>query len=683
MSVATIPFQIDRPVTPSTAKLPEAERPARILIVDDDERNLLALTTVLEEVAEVVTATSGEEALRHLLKDDFAVILLDVYMPGIDGYETAQIIRQREQSKRIPIIFVSAVNKEDDHLLRGYAMGAVDYVFKPVEPLVLKSKVAVFVDLFEKTREIQRKAEREQRLLDENLRVNTEKLLAEQALRRAEEQQAAIIRSLPIALYVRDATDPDAAPQLVGGNFASLTGIEGELAPAEWADRIHPDDRERAAESRASHGSASVVATEYRWRCADDSYRHFLDQSIMVWNDDGAPKEIVGTLLDVSERKQLEGELLQVQKMDAIGKLTGGIAHDFNNLLAAVLGGLGLIERRCQLPDEGKRILDMTRHAADQGAELVRRLLAFSRRQQLQPSVVRLPDLPASMDNLLAHTLGGLVRVDWRIAAPLWPAYVDPSQLELALMNLVINARDAMPDGGAIVVSADNRPIDFGGELGLTPGDYVVIAVTDTGTGIPASILDRVTEPFFTTKDVGKGTGLGLSMVYGFAQQSGGTLRIESVVGQGSRIEIWLPRAAGDELSAPARAEVPREAPRHSRALRILLVDDNSDVRAVTGEILTDGGHEVTTAAGGAEALAIVERDPDAFDLVLTDYAMPLVSGLEVIRLVRNLRPTLPALLVTGYADLESLSNRPDDIAVLSKPFDPDTLIRAVYDCAP
>ena len=570
MSATPAPLKLDRvvkgPAAGAAGPREAAERRARVLIVDDDERNLLALTTVLEEVADVVTATSGEEALRHVLKDDFAVILLDVYMPGIDGYETAQIIRQREQSKRIPIIFVSAVNKEDDHLLRGYAMGAVDYVFKPVEPLVLRSKVAVFVDLFEKRREIQRKAEREQRLLDENLRVNTEKLLAEQALRRAEEQQAAIIRSLPIALYIRDAGDPAAAPQLVGGNFESLTGIEGELPPEEWIARIHPDDRDYAAASRKSHGSGGVVATEYRWRCADDSYRHFLDQSVIMLDADGAPKEIVGTLLDVSERKQLEGQLLQVQKMDAIGKLTGGIAHDFNNLLAAVLGGLGLIERRCELPDEGRRILDMTRHAADQGAELVRRLLAFSRRQQLQPSVVRLPGLPASMSDLLSHTLGGLVRVDWRIEEPLWPAYVDPSQLELALMNLVINARDAMPDGGAIVVSADNRRIDLGGEIGLTRGDYVVIAVTDTGIGIPASILDRVTEPFFTTKDVGKGTGLGLSMVYGFAQQSGGTLRIDSVVGQGTRIEIWLPRAAGDVAVAPPRAAAPREAPRHTHA---------------------------------------------------------------------------------------------------------------------
>src|ERR687893_2432824 len=185
-----------------SAAADEAQERARVLVVDDDERNLLAIKNVLEEVADVVVAASGEEALRHLLKEEFAVILLDVFMPGMDGYETAQIIRSREQTKRIPIVFLTAVNKEDDHLIRGYSMGAVDYVFKPVEPVVLRSKVAVFVDLYEKTREIQRKAKQEQQLLDENLRANAERLRIEQELRLAEQRQAAIIQSLPIILYL-------------------------------------------------------------------------------------------------------------------------------------------------------------------------------------------------------------------------------------------------------------------------------------------------------------------------------------------------------------------------------------------------------------------------------------------------------------------------------------------------
>jgi len=678
--VASIPLEAFPTTSVAAATdVPEnlGER-ARVLVVDDDERNLLALKTVLEDVADVVTASSGEEALRHLLKGEFAVILLDVFMPGIDGYETAQFVRKREQSRHIPIIFVSAVNKEDDHLLRGYAMGAVDYVFKPIEPTILKSKVAVFVDLYEKTREIQRKAEREQRLLDENLRVNTEKLLAEQALRQAEQRQAVVIRSLPIALYVRDARDARRSPQLVGGNFASLTGIDRPLPPEEWVTRIHPDDRLRAEAALAAVDGTTSIDIEYRWRCADGNYRYFMDQGIVLRDENGDPKEIVGTLLDVTERKLLEGQLVQAQKMDAIGQLTGGIAHDFNNLLAAVTGGLALIERRCNLPEEGQRILGMTRHAADQGAELVRRLLAFSRRQQLQPSVVDVPGLPGMLNDLMSHTLGGLVRIDWSVSADIWAAYVDLAQLELALMNLVINARDAMPDGGAIIVSAENRTIDFGGELGLAPGDYVVVAVTDTGAGIPPEIINRVTEPFFTTKDVGKGTGLGLSMVYGFARQSGGTLRIESEVGRGTRIELWLPRAAGaPQRGGPDEAE-PAGTIVDQRHLRILLIDDAPEVRMVTEELLRDAGHAITGAAGGAEALAILERTPDAFDVIVTDYAMPLVSGLEVIRLARNLRPNLPAVLMTGYADLERLAARPADVSVVLKPYQPMTLLAAI-----
>ena len=655
-----------------------------MLVVDDDERNLLAIETVLEDVADIVSARSGAEALRYLLREEFAVILLDVYMPDMDGYETAQIIRQREQSKRIPIIFLTAVNKEDSHMLHGYAMGAVDYVFKPFEPTILRSKVAVFVDLFEKTREIQRKAALEQQLLDENLRVNTEKLLAEQALRRAEERQAIVLQSLPIVLYVEPVDAEQRSPQVVGGNLRAVTGFDEAEATALWADRIHPDDRDRVLDYYSRLRVTGSMAIEYRWRCADGQYKYFLDQAVALYEADGSLKEVVGTLLDVSERRLLEGQLVQAQKMDAIGKLTGGIAHDFNNLLAAVLGGLGLIERRGELNDEARKLLKMTRHAADQGAELVRRLLAFSRRQQLQPAIVRLPKLSRAMNELMTHTLGGLVRCDWRIGDGVWPAFVDESQLELALMNLIINARDAMPTGGSIIVSGENRVVGDGDGLGLTPGEYVVIAVTDTGHGMPSDVLARAFEPFFTTKDVGKGTGLGLSMVYGFAQQSGGIARIESAVEQGTRIELWLPRAEDDgetATSVAAEGSPPENAGAEPReAIRILLVDDNAGVRETTAALLVDAGYAVTTANGGAEALVLIERDPHAFDMVVTDYAMPVVSGLEVIRLARNVRPSFPALIVTGYADTAALSDCPKDVPVLVKPFAPAALSRALED---
>jgi signal transduction histidine kinase/two-component SAPR family response regulator len=665
---------------PRPAPKPTAER-ARVLIVDDDERNLLAIQTVLEDVAEVVVATSGEEALRHLLKSEFAVILLDVFMPGMDGYETAHLIRQREQSKRIPIIFLSAVNKEDAHLLRGYSMGAVDYVFKPVEAVVLQSKVAVFVDLYEKTREIQRKAAQEQRLLDENLRIQGERLLAEQALRRSEERQALIVQSLPIILYLEPLDANPRVPQFVGGNFKALTGYEFahlKEEPNLWADRLHEEDRERVLAALSARLRTGAMAVEYRWRCADGQYKHFLDQAVVLHDTEGRPREFAGSLLDVSDRRVLEGQLVQAQKMDAIGKLTGGIAHDFNNLLAAVLGGLGLIERRCALDEQGRKLLAMSRHAAEQGTELVRRLLAFARRQQLEPATIPIARLASTVQDLLAHTLGGLVHIDWRADPDLWPVLADESQLELALMNLIINARDAMPDGGAIEIGGANRTVQPGQEAELAAGDYVVLVVADCGVGIAPHLLGSIFEPFFTTKEVGKGTGLGLSMVYGFAQQSGGTVRISSTLGKGTRVELWLPRASADE-----QVESPEQAAHHPipgkiKPLRILLADDHPGVRATTAALIEELGHRVSDAGGGSEILALVEKTPDAFDLIVTDYAMPLLSGTELVRRIREIRPDMPAIIVTGYADITTIANRPENVILLTKPYVPQQIDHAI-----
>ena len=653
---------------------------ARVLIVDDDERNLLAIKTVLEEVADVVVASSGEEALRHLLKGEFAVILLDVFMPGMDGYETAQIIRSREQTKSIPIVFLSAVNKEDQHLIRGYSMGAVDYVFKPVEPVVLRSKVAVFVDLFNKTREIQRKAKQEQALLDENLRANTERLRVEKELRLAQQRQQAIIESLPIVLYLEPLDVHPRLPAFVGGNFEAITGYSYDHVkdhPNLWEERLHDEDRDRVLAALAQRRHTGTFSIEYRWRCAGGEYKNFLDQAVLLRDAGGKPVEFAGTLMDVTDRKLLENQLIHSQKMDAIGKLTGGIAHDFNNLLAAILGGIGLIEKRVPLKDEHKKLLAMTRHAAQQGSELVTRLLAFARRQQLEPAPIRISNLSVAVSELMAHTLGGLVKLEWAPNDDLWTAFADEAQLELALMNLIINARDAMPDGGTIRVTGQNGELRPGNKLDLQPGDYVVLTVADEGAGIPPEILEQVMEPFFTTKEIGKGTGLGLSMVYGFAQQSGGAVRIESKVGKGTSVEIWLPRAP--LVPAAQREPAPRdEAHAHEGGLRILLVDDHLGVRATTAGMLADMGHVVTEANDGHELLAILRADTEAYDLVISDYAMPLVSGADVIRQARELKPGMPGIIITGYADVHSIARRPDDVLVLTKPFTADQIARAI-----
>ena len=664
----------EMPIAPApdveATRVEKAER-ARVLLVDDDERNLLAVATVLEDLGEVVPARSGEEALRHLLKDEFAVILLDVYMPGMDGYETAQIIRSRDQTKGIPIVFLSAVNKETEHQLRGYSMGAVDYVFKPVDPIILRSKVAVFVDLFEKSKEIELKARQEQALLDANLRANADRLRAEQELRRAEQRQAAIIQSLPMVLYLEPHEAHPRRPNYVSGDLEAITGFTYQQVaedPNIWCDRLHPDDRDRtiaAIEARRKVGRSSI---EYRWMCADGSYKHFLDQAVLLRDADGRPVEFAGTLTDISEQRMLESQLIQAQKMDAIGKLTGGIAHDFNNLLAAVIGGLGLIEKRADLAEDQQRVLAMTKRAAEQGSELVRRLLAFARRQKLEPHAVQIPALREAVSDLLLHTLGGLVNIEWRVENGVWDAFADQAQLELALLNLIINGRDAMPGGGTLTIAAENGPLGEDEVRGLPAGDYVRLAVTDTGTGISPEDLERVMDPFFTTKEVGKGSGLGLSMVYGFATQSNGAFRIESELGTGTTAELWLPRAPAEQRKSDrASGDKPRRRP--ARKLRLLLVDDHVEVRSTTAAVLEDLGHTVEQASNGAEALEALKTRECDFDVLISDYAMPHLSGTDFLREARDICPEVPALIITGYAEAEAIHDRPPGVEILQKPF--------------
>jgi len=682
-SKAAVVMNLSKVETPVLRAIePELDR-ARVLVVDDDERNLLAIRTVLEDVADIVEARSGEEALRHLLKDEFAVILLDVYMPGMDGYEVAQIVRKREQSKRIPIVFLSAVNKETEHLIRGYSMGAVDYVFKPVEPVVLRSKVAVFVDLYRMRREIQRKAREQEQLLDANLKTTAELIRAEQELRMAEQRQAAIINSLPIVLYLEPFDRAPRWPAFVSGDLAAITGFTIEQIaeqPTIWEDRLHHEDRERVFAALAERRLTGRLSIEYRWQAGGGEWRYFLDQAVLLPDENGGPGEFAGTLLDITDRKALEGQLLQAHKMDAIGKLTGGIAHDFNNLLAAVLGGIGLIERKLQLGEEQKKILGMTRHAAEQGTELVRRLLAFARRQKLQPAAIGLHEMSVRLNDLLAHTLGGLVEIRWEGMDKGWPAFADETQLELALMNLVINARDAMAEGGTVTIAAANRQVSDSSTLGLASGDYVCLSVTDTGEGIAPAVLEQVMEPFFTTKPVGKGTGLGLSMVYGFARQSGGAVQIESELGQGTTVTLWLPRApAGEERPDVVVSNAAQLCP--TRPLRVLLVDDHEGVRAMTEAMLAELGHHVVAVRDGVSVVKRLKAGEKGWDLLITDYAMPTISGSELLRQVRQHAPELPGLIITGYADPDSIGNRPADVCVLTKPFTIEQLRDTVTRC--
>jgi signal transduction histidine kinase len=633
---------------------------ARILLVDDDERNLLAMSEVLSPLAQIVCATSGREALRELLKQDFAVILLDVFMPEMDGYETAGLIRSRTQTARIPIIFLSAVNKETEHLMRGYSMGAVDYVFKPVDSIVLKSKAAVFVDLYQMRQQIEQQAKAEQELLEANLRAESERLALDRQLQQSQLRQAALLESLPLALFeARSDKAGCLTRRFVGGDIAKFAGpcapdlIAGKQA---WEDGIEPEDRDGLAKQYRLVGNSKVSA-QYRWVCRDKQTVNVLEQAVRL-----SKNEWIGTLFDVTEQRSLEEQLVQARKMDALGQLTGGVAHDFNNLLAAVLGGLDLFERRMQLPEREAQIVVHMRHAAERGVELVRRLMTFARKQHLTPVAIDPAELSEAIMGLVQHTFGSEVEVNWDVAAGDLLLFADRSQLELALMNLLINARDAMPDGGKIEVCVAAE-----GQADTSNGiEHLAIVVRDRGSGIPADIVAKVTEPFFTTKPAGKGTGLGLSMVAGFVQQSGGEIRIESADGKGTEITLILP-AVRHVANAPERRKGATRVLAAS-VRRLLLVDDEEGVREVLGEQLKELGIDVTSASGAVEALAHLEGGGE-FDFVLTDFSMPGLDGAQLLHRVRQGWPQIPGAIMTGNPKkLEKYGGSLAAVRVMQKP---------------
>jgi signal transduction histidine kinase len=652
----------------NSADLPSPGK-AKILLVDDDERNLMALSELLKDIAKVVTATSGRQALRHLLKDDFAVILLDVFMPGMDGYETAGLVREREQTARIPIIFLSAVNKETEHLMRGYAMGAVDYVFKPVDPLILKSKVGVFVDLYNMRAQFEEKSIAEQRLRDANFKAELDRLQITRELQATREREAAIIRSIPILLYMEAAGVQPRRPDFVSGDFTAMTGFDFDEArndPQLWERRLHPEDRDRVLDAVKASRKTGRLSIEYRWQCADGNYKHFHDQAAVVSDGSGKSVEFAGTLTDVTEQRLLESRLIHAQKMDAIGQLTGGVAHDFNNLLSAVIGGIHLLERRVEFEEREKRIINQMRHAAEQGAELVRRMMAFARKQDLNPTSVATSSLCKSVAGLVEHTLGGTITVNWDCDEEARNIYADKSQLELALVNLILNARDAMPKGGKVDVRMDNFELGAADpETGLGAGQYIRISVSDQGQGIPDELVGRVTEPFFTTKEAGKGTGLGLSMVAGFVQQSNGLLKIDSRPSEGTRIDLFLP--ATEQPTNELKPLEPVDVRPSGTMRAVLLVDDDESVRTVLGEQLRELGFEVDEVGDGNSAIERLKSN-GSYDVLLTDFAMPGMNGLDTISQAMLERPALRALLMTGYADESAVAHMRETVPIIRKP---------------
>ena len=382
---------------------------------------------------------------------------------------------------------------------------------------------------------------------------------------------------------------------------------------------------------------------------------------------------------ETSRRQQAEAALQQAQKMDALGRLTGGVAHDFNNLLTAILGSLELALRRVSDPAV-TRLLGAATTAAQRGARLTAQMLTFARKRTLEPQTLNGNEVVRGMDELLRRSIGPLVHLDYRLESELWPITADRVQLELAILNLVVNAQDAMPDGGELTISTCNVPAGAGIARELPAGDYVALRVADIGHGMTADVRASAFEPFFTTKEPGKGTGLGLSMVYGFVQQAGGAVQIDSAPGSGTTVSIYLPRAAKIVEGPTARALQPDQTTRIE--LLVLLVDDDAAAREPTAAMLRELGCIVTEVDRGAAALELL-RSSMPFDVLLLDFAMPEMNGAQLASAGRALRPNLPIVFLTGYADvvlLEQLLGM--GVQVVTKPFRLDALAAALWRAA-
>lgn len=509
----------------------------------------------------------------------------------------------------------------------------------------------------------------------------TERKLAEETLRRSEEQFRLLVQSVTdYSIYM---LDPNGFISSWNLGAQRIKGYHPDEIIGEHFSRFYTEeDRREGLPQRALETAARDGRFEREgWRVRKDGSQFWASVVIdPIYHDNGSLLGFAKVTRDITERReaqkaleQARETLFQSQKMDAIGQLTGGIAHDFNNLLMVVLSSLEMVKRR--LPDD-PRIIGLVNNAiqgAQRGSALTQRMLAFARRQELTVSPIDVPTLVRDMRELLQRSLGPSIPIELRFPLSLNDALADANQLELALLNLAVNARDAMPAGGSIIIAAREENVGTGHMSALAVGRYLVLSVADTGEGMDQETLEKAMEPFFTTKGVGKGTGLGLSMVHGMAEQSGGRLILKSILGEGTTAEIWLPIVEGEVVSKVHILPDPCGRP-EMRALKVVAVDDDALVLMNTQEMLEDLGHTVFPAHSASEAQELLMANE--VDLVITDQAMPKTTGLQLAGTIRKNRPDLPIILATGYAELPAGTQL--EFAKLSKPFAQTELARAI-----
>ncbi|MFS2156688.1 response regulator [Pseudomonas sp. Pseusp122] len=638
-------------------------RELQLLIVDDNTATRYALRRRLERhgfiVREAGTGTDGLEMLAEQMPD---ALILDINLPDMSGFDIVRQLRSDPATALLPVVHVSAASVQSGDIVTGLEAGADAYLIHPIDPDVLLATLRTLLRVRDtewalreseaRLREIFVNVSAPIAVIDEELRVH-ECNHAFTRLLHDEHAQASVLHAFADNqdLIVQELRERLAVGERWKGTLSMR--VKGEVRETEW--QISP----------YRTPGLSLVFVE-------DVTEHRLREQSHLRQLDSMNHQLAH---EVAERERTEAQLLQAQKMDAIGKLTGGIAHDFNNLLTGIITGIELIKRRTRDGNTEKvmRYADAALASAMSAAGLTHRLLAFARQQPLDTRSVDINAHVQSLEDLLRRTIGKGIVLQLDLTSKASIALVDSSQLDSAILNLVINARDALPQGGTVLIST--YAMHSHGDAKLADGAYVALSVKDDGVGIDHNVIDKVFDPFFTTKPLGQGTGLGLSTIYGFARQSGGDVHIRSLVGHGTEVTLMLP--AGTQLpvvAAPVSDILQPGAGEH-----ILIVEDTASVRMFVNELLVDNGYCCTQAADIETALAILKSDAPV-DLLLSDVGLPQMNGRELADLARTWRPGLPVLFMTGYA--ENAVNRQhflgEGMDMIIKPFQLNALLKCV-----
>jgi PAS domain S-box-containing protein len=639
----------------------------RILLLEDSEIDADLIIRQIGKLGEgmIVDRAVIRRDYEHLLDThDFQLILSDYSLPDFNGVDALKIARERDVN--IPFVFISGVLGEE-FATEALRAGATDYVTKrnlSRIPMVVKRALV----------------EGEER---------RERLRTSEALKESEHRFRVMADAAPALIW---SVDENAKVIFANERLQSEFGIEPSSFMSEgWKALVHDDDWDWFNDERMARFTAREdFHADVRVRTAGGRVRWLRCESRPRRGEDGEFHGYIGCAVDITDaklvREALEAEiderteelrvkeeaLRQAQKMEAIGQLTGGIAHDFNNMLAGIIGSADLLKRRLRdgRYEDCNRYVDAVTAAANRAASLTQRLLAFSRQQTLDLHATPVDQRIRSLEDLLRRTIGPSIALELDLPAGLWPAMTDPSQFESSIINLVINARDAMPDGGSLVIKGANATSET--------GDFVEISISDTGTGMDEATLAKAIDPFFTTKPIGQGTGLGLSMVYGFLRQTGGDLRIRSALGDGTTLTLILPRASRVNAET-AVSDTPQLEPRSDVTATVYVVEDEAIVRMLVVDHLQDLGYTVIEAGSAEQALPSF-ADGQRIDLLLTDVGLPGMDGRQLATEVRKLRPNLPIIFATGYADGAGRRSDlvGDNMDLVAKPFDVDDLAQRI-----